>query len=62
MRREIHAILFGTSLTNEEFDEVTYKLLNLFSVSNCQHDEGYYWAKEKCLIVKRCKNCGKLLN
>ena len=62
MRREIHKILFGTSLTNEEFDEVTDKLLNLFGVSNCQHDEGYYWAKEKGLIVKRCNNCGKLFN
>ena len=33
MTREIHAILFGTSLTTEEFYEVTDKLLNLFSVS-----------------------------
>ena len=61
MRREIHAILFGTSLTNEEFDEVTYKLLNLFSVSNCQHDEGYYWAKEKCLIVKKMQELRKVV-
>ena len=34
MTREIHAILFGTSLTTKEFYEVTDKLLNLFNVMN----------------------------
>lgn len=61
MTREIHAILFGTSLTNEEFDEVTDKLLNLFNVMNkelafceCKPNTDIYTES-----VTKCNKCNK---